>query len=161
MAAEKAGALAFSLTWAFHRWAATAPRGPAPMISGIVGPIVRAIAAAESPANTASRRIASWVTAASTQAEAPGNSPAVSSSDRIGTTSAPSPARGIGMSSGTGTWGACHDGARAPSSPPPHTTTMWAPAPAAEEAASIVSSVLPENDTAKHSVPGPTNDGGA
>ncbi len=37
---------------------------------------------------------------------------------------------------------------------------MRAPATAAVCAASSVSSVLPEYDTAKHKVPGPTNDGG-
>ena len=67
----------------------------------------------------------------------------------------------MGMSAGSGTWGACHSGARTASSPPAVTTTIRAPAAAAAWAASRVSSVLPENDTAKHSVPGPTNDGGA
>ncbi len=156
----KAGALAFSLIWAFQRRAATAPRGPAPSTIGMVRPMVRAMRCADSPASRASRRIWIWVTAASTQPEAPGNRPTCSSSRTMGTARAPNAARAMGMPSGTGTWAACQRGASSPSRPPRATTTMQAPADAAAWADSTVSSVSPENDTAKHRVPGPANPGG-
>jgi hypothetical protein len=161
MAPANAGALAFSLTCVFQRWAAVPPSGPAPNTSGMVRSMVRATARAgvSPPAASWSRRRLSWVTAASTHAEAPGKSPASSSTTSRGVASAPRPARGMGMSSGSGTTGACQVGASSRSRPPRLTTTMRAPAVAAAWAASIVSSVSPENDTAKHRVPGPTKAG--
>jgi hypothetical protein len=67
----------------------------------------------------------------------------------------------MGMSSGSVTRAAFQRRAWSASTPPRASTTMRAPADAAAPAASTVSSVSPENDTAKHSVPGPTNAGGA
>jgi hypothetical protein len=49
--------------------------------------------------------------------------------------------------------------AREASSPPEQTATTWAPASNAEAVASSVSSVPPEYDMAKNSVPGPTKRG--
>ena len=57
------------------------------------------------------------------------------------------PARGIGMSAGSGTHGAPHAAASsAELAAAGDSTTMRAPAAAASVAASTVSSVLPEND---------------
>ncbi len=53
------------------------------------------------------------------------------------------------MMSGTCTRGACQASAKRDSSPPLVTTTIFAPARAASDAASIVSSVPPEHETAK------------
>ena len=63
------------------------------------------------------------------------------------------------MEAGTSTTGAPQLRARRPSSPPPVTATTEAPSTAAADAASTVSSVLPENDTAKTSDPSPTKAG--
>ena len=56
-------------------------------------------------------------------------------------------------------WGASHVAARSASWPPLDSATIRAPAAAAAWAASMVSSVLPEKDTAKHRVPSSTNEG--
>ncbi len=63
------------------------------------------------------------------------------------------------MPAGTAMCGAPHSPARAASSPPWQTATTWAPAWAASVAASSVSSVAPEHDTASTSVRDPTKPG--
>ena len=63
------------------------------------------------------------------------------------------------MSSGTATIGALQASPNRVSSPPPLTITTLAPCTAASLVASTVSSVSPENDTAKTNVPSPTNAG--
>ncbi len=75
-----------------------------------------------------------------------------SSTTSGGTATAPRPARGIGMSPSTATTGADHCPASRPSSPPWVMATTLAPALAASEADSTVSSVSPENETANTSV---------
>ena len=84
-----------------------------------------------------------------------------SSTTSSGTDSAPSAARGMGMSSGNGTQGAPHSAASRASSPPCATASTWPPAARASCTASRVSSVLPENETAMTSVERSTNDGGS
>ena len=66
---------------------------------------------------------------------------------------APMPARGMGMVASIGTQGTPRSSAIAPRRPPAVMTTSRAPVAAASDAASTVSSVLPENDTASTSVP--------
>ncbi len=90
---------------------------------------------------------------------APGNRPMRSKAMRGGTATAPSPARGMGMSSGTASTGAFHSSASAPSSPPWVTARTRAPASRASWTAVTVSSVLPENDTATTRVDSSMNDG--
>src|SRR5579884_1313673 len=108
-----------------------------------------------------SRRRLSWVTAWAIHCLAPGKSPISSRTTRGGMAMAPRPARGWGMVVGTGTTGAPHPAARLASSPPPVTATTEAPCTADSVAASRVSSVSPENDTANTRVPSPTKAGGA
>src|SRR3954447_12504203 len=72
---------------------------------------------------------------------------------------APSAARGCGIVVGTDTTAAPHEDASFSSSPPLVTATIRAPFMAASVAASMVSSVLPENEMANTSEPSPTNAG--
>ncbi len=81
-----------------------------------------------------------------------------SSTSSGGTARAPRPARGIGTG-GSEMWAQPQSAAIRASSPPSDRHTMRAPASAAPIAASTVSSVPPEYDTAKHSVVSPVNEG--
>lgn len=127
---------------------------------GSVRPMVRARSRAGFSGLTSwSRRRWSWATACSIHPDAPGNSPTFSSTTSGGIDTAPMPARGIGMSEGRATHGAPQSSASDASCPPEESTTIRAPLAAACVAASTTSSVLPENEMAKQSVPSPTNEG--
>ncbi len=69
------------------------------------------------------------------------------------------PGRGIGIDASNCTTGAPHSRAIRARCPPAVTATSRAPAPTALCTAAMVSSVLPENDTAITRVSGPTNPG--
>ena len=159
-ALAKAGALAFSLIWVFHREAAVAPMAPPPWISGTVRPMCRARPAAGSPsASSASRRRVSWSTARSIHARRQREEPDLlqhhERRDGEGADAGP----GLGDVVGDGHHGRAPAGGQPASSPPRVTATMRAPATAASDAASTVSSVSPENEMAKTSVPSPTKFG--
>jgi hypothetical protein len=78
---------------------------------------------------------------------------------RSGTAVAPIAARGWGIDEGTPTTGVPCWLANRTSSPPPATTTTDAPAAHAASVLDSVSSVFPEQETAKTSERGPTQAG--
>ena len=106
----------------------------------------------------ASRRRAAWARAASTAAVPPGSKPRRSQTTNSGVARWPRAARGM-KPGGQPITGAPALPARRASSPPDDTATTCAPAASAAAVASSVSSVPPEYDMAKNSVPGPTNRG--
>ena len=146
-----AGAFAFSLTWPCQRVTAALPSD--------AGRVEQRERAADALGQLLGRRSCrpsadhgdglSCATAESIQPRAPGNSPTDSSTSSGGIETAPMPPRGCGEHSSTGTYG------RVPFLPParavdpdPTRRTSWRRPSTASDAASIVSSVLPEYDTA-------------